>query len=232
MGTTFGERLAVLQKKFTEAEHRFAGLKLDLLAPWASTAEPMTHKRWKAFLRAKVEGASPDTIWDPFPDGRFLGRFSGNLEGLQEFEEITREAYLLFCEIDPTLHRKTDYRGWLHIIHDIAYYCPTTDVDIEVRLWGYRRVSGAKKPMVFSSGVVRSYPMDFVDLVRLENIKVKVSPGWGYLRWRRSVFGRRKGLSCAAISASPTATAPARAPACGRTGPTSTPASWTTPSSS
>ena len=45
----------------------------------------------------------------------------------------------------------------------------------------YRRVSGAKKPKVFSSGVVRSYPMDFVDVVRLENIKVKVSPGWGYL---------------------------------------------------
>ncbi len=91
MGTTFGERLAVLQKKFTEAEHRFAGLKLDLLAPWASTAEPMTHKRWKAFLGAKVEGASPDTIWDPFPDGRFLGRFSGHLDGLPEFEEIARE---------------------------------------------------------------------------------------------------------------------------------------------
>ena len=26
----------------------------------------------------------------------------------------------------------------------------------------YRRVSGVKKPMVFSSGVVRAYPMDFV----------------------------------------------------------------------
>ena len=45
----------------------------------------------------------------------------------------------------------------------------------------YRRVSGAKKPKVFSSGIVDSYPMDFVDLVRLENIKVTVSPGWGYL---------------------------------------------------
>ena len=45
----------------------------------------------------------------------------------------------------------------------------------------YRRVSGVKKPKVFSSGIVSSYAMDFVDLVRLENIKVTVSPGWGYL---------------------------------------------------
>ncbi len=45
----------------------------------------------------------------------------------------------------------------------------------------YRRVSGVKKPKLFSSGIVSSYPMDFVDLVRLENIKVTVSPGWGYL---------------------------------------------------
>ena len=45
----------------------------------------------------------------------------------------------------------------------------------------YRRVSSAKKPAVFSSGVVKSYPMDFVDFVRLENIKVKVNPGRGYL---------------------------------------------------
>ncbi|HEX4146174.1 MAG TPA: PQQ-binding-like beta-propeller repeat protein [Pirellulales bacterium] len=45
----------------------------------------------------------------------------------------------------------------------------------------YRRVSSAKKPAVFSSGVVKSYPMDFVDVVLLENIKVKVNPGKGYL---------------------------------------------------
>jgi hypothetical protein len=45
----------------------------------------------------------------------------------------------------------------------------------------YRKVSSAKKPMVFSSGVVRSYPMDFVDVVRLEKIKVNVNAGRGYL---------------------------------------------------
>ena len=39
----------------------------------------------------------------------------------------------------------------------------------------YRKVSSVKKPMVFSSGVVKSYPMDFVDVVSLENIKVNVS---------------------------------------------------------
>ncbi|HTU24279.1 MAG TPA: hypothetical protein VMF30_02705, partial [Pirellulales bacterium] len=45
----------------------------------------------------------------------------------------------------------------------------------------YRRVSGTKKPAVFSSGVVKSYAMDFVDVVRLENLKVKVNPGHSYL---------------------------------------------------
>jgi hypothetical protein len=39
----------------------------------------------------------------------------------------------------------------------------------------YRKVSDAKKPMVFNSGVVKSYSMDFVDVVSLENIKVNVN---------------------------------------------------------
>jgi hypothetical protein len=45
----------------------------------------------------------------------------------------------------------------------------------------YRKLSAAKKPMVFSSGVVRSYLMDFVDVVSLEKIEVKVQAGKSYL---------------------------------------------------
>ena len=45
----------------------------------------------------------------------------------------------------------------------------------------YRRVSGAKKPMVFSSGVVRAYPMDFVAVVGLQDVKVRVNAGRGYV---------------------------------------------------
>ena len=69
--------------------------------------------------------------------------------------------------------------------------------------------------MVFSSGVVRSYPMDFVDVVSLENIKVKVSRRKEYLVEAAiplATLGLRPatGLRCAATSASRTATAPAR----------------------
>jgi hypothetical protein len=44
----------------------------------------------------------------------------------------------------------------------------------------YRKVSTAKKPRVFSSGVVHSYPMDYVDVVADANIKVTINKGSGY----------------------------------------------------
>ncbi len=45
----------------------------------------------------------------------------------------------------------------------------------------YRRVSDLKKPKQFSSGVVKTYPMDFVDVVAAARIKVGVRPNDGYL---------------------------------------------------
>jgi hypothetical protein len=45
----------------------------------------------------------------------------------------------------------------------------------------YRRVSATKKPKVFSSGVVKSYPMDYVDVVAGARIEVKTTPDKGYL---------------------------------------------------
>jgi hypothetical protein len=45
----------------------------------------------------------------------------------------------------------------------------------------YRRVSDVKKPKQFSSGVVKSYGMDYVDVVAQAKIKVSVRPNDGYL---------------------------------------------------
>ena len=45
----------------------------------------------------------------------------------------------------------------------------------------YRRVSDVKKPKQFSSGVVKTYPMDYVDVVAEAKIKVSVRPNDGYL---------------------------------------------------
>ena len=44
----------------------------------------------------------------------------------------------------------------------------------------YRKVSTVKKPKVFSSGVVKAYAMDYVDVVADANIQVKVTQGKGY----------------------------------------------------
>jgi hypothetical protein len=136
MGTTFRERLMGLWKEFNEAGQQFPRLKLDLL--WQLTGEPMTRKRWMAFLEAKGEHASSDATWDDFPDGQFLARFSGNLQGLPEFEAIAKDAYLLLCETDPMLQRKHGFYGWLRTMHDIARDCPTKAVDYEVRVWGHK----------------------------------------------------------------------------------------------
>ena len=45
----------------------------------------------------------------------------------------------------------------------------------------YRRVSATKKPKVFSSGVVKAYPMDYVDVVPEVKTRVTVTPGKGYV---------------------------------------------------
>ncbi len=45
----------------------------------------------------------------------------------------------------------------------------------------YRAVSDTKKPKTFSSGVVKSYTMDFVDVLGDARIEVKTEPGKGYL---------------------------------------------------
>jgi len=45
----------------------------------------------------------------------------------------------------------------------------------------YRKVSGTKKPKVFSSGVVKRYAMDYVDVVADAKIEVKINPGKGYV---------------------------------------------------
>ena len=45
----------------------------------------------------------------------------------------------------------------------------------------YRKVSADKKAKVFSSGVVKSYPMDYVDVVAGATFKIKPSPGKGYI---------------------------------------------------
>jgi hypothetical protein len=43
----------------------------------------------------------------------------------------------------------------------------------------YRRASDAKKPRTFSSGVVKEYRMDFVDVLADARVEVKVRPGQG-----------------------------------------------------
>jgi sugar lactone lactonase YvrE len=45
----------------------------------------------------------------------------------------------------------------------------------------FRAVSATKKPRTFSSGVVKSYTMDFVDVVADAKVDVKTQPGKGYL---------------------------------------------------
>ena len=45
----------------------------------------------------------------------------------------------------------------------------------------YRRLSDAKKPKQFSSGVVKTYRMDYVDVVAEAKIKVSVRANDGYL---------------------------------------------------
>ncbi len=45
----------------------------------------------------------------------------------------------------------------------------------------YRRLSDAKKPKDFTSGVVKSYRMDYVDIVQEAKINVTVHPNDGYL---------------------------------------------------
>ena len=45
----------------------------------------------------------------------------------------------------------------------------------------YRAVSATKKPRTFSSGVVKSYAMDFVDVVDDATVEVTTQPGKGYL---------------------------------------------------
>jgi hypothetical protein len=45
----------------------------------------------------------------------------------------------------------------------------------------YRRVSDAKKPKQFRSGVIKDYRMDYVDVLADAQIKVFPRPGWGYL---------------------------------------------------
>lgn len=44
----------------------------------------------------------------------------------------------------------------------------------------YRKVSAVKKPRTFSSGIIKSYPMDFVDRIDAR-IAVAVDPGKGYV---------------------------------------------------
>jgi hypothetical protein len=45
----------------------------------------------------------------------------------------------------------------------------------------YRKVADVKKPMTFSSGIVREYKMDFVDTIADAQIKVQINPGKGYI---------------------------------------------------
>jgi hypothetical protein len=45
----------------------------------------------------------------------------------------------------------------------------------------FRAVSATKKPKTFSSGVVKSYTMDFVDVLADAKVEVKTQPGKGYL---------------------------------------------------
>jgi outer membrane protein assembly factor BamB len=45
----------------------------------------------------------------------------------------------------------------------------------------YRRVCDVKKPKQFSSGVIKDYRMDFVDVLADAKVKVSVRPNWGYV---------------------------------------------------
>ncbi len=135
MGDTFNERLFSLESEFIKAGQRFSGLMLDLLADQRD--RPITQKGWKAFVKHNGGESRGEKEWDIFPDARFLGRFYGNVKGYLEFQALAAKAYRLLCETDPTLNPQDSYHGWLGVIYEIAFNCPTPDVDFELTLWDY-----------------------------------------------------------------------------------------------
>ena len=100
----------------------------------------------------------------------------------------------------------------------------------------YRRLAKDKHPRTFSSGVVKQYPMESVELAGDVKLVVKVVDKQYVVEAAvplvRLDLKPADGLRCGAISASPMAIRLANAPGCGHIGPTSTPASSTMPCSS
>ena len=133
MDKTFKERLESLRKGFVAAGECFPGLKLDLLA--AYSRRPLTYEQWEA-IRAKSRVGLADTKWDHFPDGQFLARFHGNLKGDPEFQRLATEAYGLFCDTDSQLVRNYRYYGWISIIYDLAFHCPSSSVHYDTKFLG------------------------------------------------------------------------------------------------
>ncbi len=134
MDKTFKERLESLQSEFAGAGEQFPGLRLDLLEDHSGIA--LNNKGWEA-IRTRSWPAPPDTKWDHFPDGRFLARFYGNLKGCSEFKRLASKAYNLFCDTDTQLVRKDSHCGWIKIIHDMAFHCPSSCVHFDRRFWGH-----------------------------------------------------------------------------------------------
>ena len=75
-------------------------------------------------------------MWEIFPDKRYLALFHGNLKGCEDFLTLAVKAYRLLCETDPKLDPRDGYHGWLGVIHEIAVYCPTPDVNYKMTRWG------------------------------------------------------------------------------------------------
>ena len=134
MDETFKERLESLQREFAGAGDRFPGLRLDLLEDHSGIA--LHNKGWDA-IRKKSRCGLQDTEWDHFPDGRFLARFHGNLKGHSEFTRLAKRAYGLFCDTDTQLVRKDSHYGWIRIIYDMAFHCPSSCVRFERKFWGH-----------------------------------------------------------------------------------------------
>lgn len=88
---------------------------------------------------AAFQGMFPDkewASWEQTPDGSYWGRFHGNKDGLDEFEQLAESAYLVVQEFNSELPEGHGFHGWLNVIHDMARDFPTPLLRTRYGVWG------------------------------------------------------------------------------------------------
>jgi len=143
--TSVRHDLELLATEFDRCAKTYPPLFHERFSAWSHQGdELLTEEQWRTFTLLHPE-PSPHLLhgwwgwngpWAISEDEELMGRFTGSIDGLDEFLELSNTASTLISEIVPAeIQGAGGYDGWLHLLHRTALLYPSMLLGVETSLW-------------------------------------------------------------------------------------------------